>query len=100
MMPYTQNELSAIWKELTDGTERDAHDEIDVSALVSSRNLALLMARIVTSLDVEQALTLSASVGAVEPYRDEDKDRGNTIGSYVRRRGDKEATWGLWERAN
>ncbi len=99
MMSYTQIELSSIWKKLTDGTERDAYDELDVSALVSSLNLTHLSARIVTNVDLEQTLAFSSSVGAVEPY-DDYKDSDNTCGSYTRKRRNKKAPWGMWARTN
>jgi hypothetical protein len=97
MISYSQGELSSIWQKLRGGTEHDVYDEIDVAELVSSQNLVLLMARTVTNLDVEQTLAISASVGAVESYRDKDKDCDSTIGSYSRISLNKEAPWGAWQ---
>lgn len=97
-MSYAQNELSSVWKRLTDGTEHDAFDALDVAPLISGRNLAILWARIVTNTDVEQTLTFTVSVGAVEPYKDFDLPDDSTIESFTRKRGDKEAEWGEWER--
>jgi hypothetical protein len=96
-MSYTQNELSSVWEKLTDGTEHDAYDALDVSALISSRSLSNLFARIETNEEVEQTLTFTASVGAVETYTDFDPPNDSTIGFYTRKRENKEAKWGLWE---
>ncbi len=97
-MSYAQNELCSVWKKLTDGTEHDEFDALDVGALISSRNLAILWARIVTNTDVEQKLTFTASVGAVEPYKDFDLPDDSAIESFARERGNKEAEWGEWQR--
>ncbi|HEY0309244.1 MAG TPA: hypothetical protein VGB94_13870 [Acidobacteriaceae bacterium] len=75
MMSYTQDELSSIWKKLTDGTE---HDEVDWN--------------IVSDIDVEQTLSHSK----VATYSDYN-DNGRTV-SYTRKRMNKEAPWGMWER--
>jgi hypothetical protein len=99
-MSYTQNELCSVWKKLTDGTEHDEFDALDVCALISSRNLETLWARIANVGDLEQTLTFTASIGAVEPYKDKDTDSDSTIGYYTRKRGNKEAEWGDWEGQN
>lgn len=96
-MSYTQNELCSVWKKLTDGTEHDEFDELDIGALINSRDLANLWARSVTIGDLEQTLTFTASVGAVEPYKDLDPTSDSAIGSYARKRENKEAEWGRWE---
>jgi len=91
MMSYTQQELSSIWEKLTDGTERDADDLLDVSELVNT----FLMAGIVTDTDVEQTLTLST----VTPYHKDNSD--STTVSYTRRKhSNNEAMWREWVRKN
>ena len=97
-MFYAQNELCSVWKKLTDGTEHDEFDALDVGALISSRNLEILLARIVNVGDLEQTLTFTASVGGVEPYNDFDPPDDSAIESYTRKRGNKQAEWGEWRR--
>jgi len=91
-MSYTQDELSSIWKKLTDGTERDADDLLDVSELVNT----FLLARIVTDIDIDVKQTMTLSI--VAPYADGNSD--STTVSYTRQRRNKEAPWGAWERKN
>jgi hypothetical protein len=86
MMPCTQDELSSIWKRLTDGTGCDEHGLLDVSESVSA-----FRAR---DTDVQQTLTLSI----VAPYSDFNNN-GAPV-SYTRIRLSKEASWGMWERKN
>jgi hypothetical protein len=88
MISCTQDELSSIWKKLTDGTECDAYGLLDVSDAVSAQT------GLMPDIDVEQALTLST----VAPYSDSNSD--STTVSYARIRPNKEALWGLWERKN
>jgi hypothetical protein len=90
MMSYTQDVLSSIWQKLTDGTERDADDLLDVSELVDM----FLLAGIVTDKDLEQTLMLSTVV----TYSDSNSDP--TTVSYTRIRLNKDAPWGKWERKN
>jgi hypothetical protein len=90
MMFCTQDELSLIWKKLTDGTECDADGLLEVSETVS----AYIQTGLAPDIDVEQTLTLST----VAPYSDSNSD--STTISYTRIRLNKEASWGMWERKN
>ena len=88
MMSCTQDELSSIWKKLTDGTECDAYGQLDVSETVS----AYIQTGLASDKDVEQTLTLST----VAHYSDSNKD--STTVSYTRMRLNEEAPWGAWEK--
>lgn len=92
MMSYTEDQLSSIWHNLKDGTGYEALDGIGALTAIKSET------------EVEQTLTFVSFKEKVEPYKDFDppsdlpKDR--TTVSYTRKRRNKEATWGAWERNN
>lgn len=73
---YAQDELSSIWQQLKDGTEPD-------------EDLGSWSIR--TDTETEQTLTLDT----VRTYNDFDDD--STAKHWTRRRGNKEAVWGIWE---
>jgi hypothetical protein len=79
---YTQDELSSIWKKLTDGTE------CGEGSLEISRNVC---ARKRIDIDVEQTLQFSS----VAPYGDYRNDSTDVL--YTRIRRDTETSWGDWK---
>jgi predicted nucleic acid-binding protein len=85
-MFYTEDELNSIWQKLTDMTGYEALDPCALTA--TTRNT-----------DVKQTLEFHCSGLASETYRDFDppSDPPETS-SYTRKRLDKEAAWGQWER--
>jgi hypothetical protein len=84
MISCTQDELSSIWKKLTDGTGCDEHGRLDVGEGVDAYRAR--------DTDVEQTVTLSA----VAPYGDFNSDGADVL--YTRIRLGKDASWGMWER--
>jgi hypothetical protein len=78
MRSYTQDELSAIWQQLKDGTEPD-------EALV-------FRASIRTDAEAEQTLTLSTV-----PRKFNDFDNDSIERYYTRKRAKEEVAWGMWE---
>lgn len=88
-MSYRQDVVSSIWKKLTDGTERDPDDLLDVSEFVNT----FLQPKIVTNEDLEQTLELYR----VAPYSN---SGDSTTASYARIRLNNEAAWGGWESKN
>jgi hypothetical protein len=99
MVFYTQEELNSIWQKLTDGTEHDKFDELDVSAMVESCDLALLKAGVVTNTDTEQVIAFSGSVGGIMPYTDFDPPSDTPTGTYARFRDNKEGLWTAWKKS-
>jgi predicted nucleic acid-binding protein len=85
-MFYTEDELNSIWQNLTDMTGYEALDPCALTATI--RNT-----------DVKQTLEFHCSGLEIETYRDFDppSDPPKTF-SYTRKRLDKEAAWGQWER--
>jgi hypothetical protein len=81
--------VNSIWEELTDGTECDPHDSVDVSEFVDY----FLLAAILTNEDLEQALELRT----VETYSNSSE---STSVSYKRERLNSEAPWGGWKVKN
>ena len=86
-MPYTQDELNGFWQKLTEEIGLDAYFSLDVSEYVT--------AFLLTNTDVEQTLIMHSAPLTYGDFN----DSGASV-SYTRIRVDKEANWGLWERAN
>jgi hypothetical protein len=76
MRSYTQDELSSIWQQLKDGIELDEG--------VNPWSIR-------TETETEQTLTLDG----IHTYNDFDND--SAARHYTRKRGNKEAIWGMWE---
>jgi predicted nucleic acid-binding protein len=89
-MSYTEDELSSIWQKLTDMA---GYDALDACALTAIK---------IADTDVEQTLEFDCSGLEVETYKDfdppSDPPKIRTTFSYTRKRLDKEAAWGQWER--
>jgi predicted nucleic acid-binding protein len=89
-MSYTEDELNSIWQKRTDMT---GYEALDACALTAT----------IKNTDVEQTLEFHCSGLVVETYKDFDPPSGPPSDppksfSYTRKRLDKEAAWGPWER--